>query len=136
MKYDKKVIRRYKDMKDRFKQELKGNKNPVIYNVYIRNFGSFEIGLTVINSGKIGKEFFMTKGHRHKKGMEEMYMLVSGEGKLIIKNKKLKKINMKKNKIYIVPGKAGHRLVNTGKKKLEVLTVYNKDSGHDYNFKF
>lgn len=75
---DKKMVRRYTDMKDKYKSEIKGN--PLIYVVYIKDFKSFETGLTVIESGKIGKEYFMTKGHRHRNPVEEIYMLINGKG--------------------------------------------------------
>ena len=122
-------------MKDRFKSEIKGN--PLIYTVYIKDFKSFETGLTVIESGKIGKEYFMTKGHRHKNPVEEIYILIEGKGKLLIKEKnRVKEINMKKGKVYLIPEKSGHRLINTGKNRLEVFTIYSKNAGHDYGFKF
>ena len=132
---DKKTVRKYDDMKERFKSGIKGN--PLIYTVYIKDFKSFETGLTVIESGKIGKEYFMTKGHRHKNPVEEIYVLIKGNGKLLIKEKNnVRKINMKKGKIYLIPGRSGHRLINTGKNHLEVFTIYSKNAGHDYGFKF
>lgn len=138
--YDKLVIRKFKDMSDKYKN-IKGIKgNPLIYKVYIKDFITFEYGFTVINPGSINGEFFMTKGHRHKKASREIYILMSGKGRLLIQSKKNKNktqvINLKKNKIYIIPGNSGHRLINTGNKKLEVLTIYPKIAGHDYNFKF
>ncbi len=132
---DRKMMRKYIDMKDRFKSEIKGN--PLVYTVYIKDFGSFETGLTVIESGKVGKEYFMTRGHRHKNPIEEVYMLIRGSGRILIKEKKsVKKINMKKGKIYLIPGRSGHRLINVGKNRLEVFTVYSKDGGYDYGFEF
>ncbi|MCK5449646.1 cupin domain-containing protein [Candidatus Pacearchaeota archaeon] len=132
---DKKIVRKYADMKERFLLEVKGN--PLLYTVYIKDFETFETGLTVIESGKIGKEYFMTKGHRHKKPIEEVYMLIEGKGELLIKEKnKIRKINMKKGKVYFIPGKSGHRLINTGKNRLEVFTIYSKNGGYDYGFEF
>lgn len=132
---DWKTVRKYIDIEDRFESEIKGN--PLIYTVYIKNFKDFETGLTIIESGKVGKEYFMTKGHRHKNPVEEIYILIKGSGKLLIKEKnKVRKINMKKGKIYLIPGKSGHRLINTGKNRLEVFTIYSKNAGHDYGFKF
>jgi oxalate decarboxylase/phosphoglucose isomerase-like protein (cupin superfamily) len=134
--YDKKVVVTFEDMKEKF-QNIKGVKgNPVLYEVYIRDFGSFETGLTVISSGTINGEYYMTRGHKHKKLRKEMYILVSGKGLLLIGNKKTKIVKLNKKKIYIIPEKAGHRLVNIGNKNLEVLTVYSKDAGHNYSFEF
>lgn len=134
--YDRNLVRKFKDMKDSYKntEGIKGD--PLIYVVYIKDFGSFEVGLTCIEAGTINKEFFMTKGHRHKKSFDELYILISGKGKLLIQDKKARVFDLKKGKGYIVPGKAGHRLINTENKKLEVLTIYSKNAGHDYKFKF
>lgn len=132
---DRILIRKYKEMEDSYIEHLP-KLNPVIYKVYIKDYGDFEEGLTVINPGMVGKEFFMTKGHRHKKVAPEIYILINGKGKLVVQDKTFKVIDMKKNKFYHIPGHSGHRLVNTGKVPLEVLTIYGKNAGHDYNFKF
>lgn len=133
--YDRILIRKYREMSDKFKEKIKGN--PILYKVYIKDFMNFEYGLTVINPGKIGEEFYMTKGHKHVKPVEELYFLIRGKGILLIKEgKKKRKFNLKKNKIYLIPKNAGHRLINKGKKELEVLTIYSKDAGHDYKFSF
>jgi glucose-6-phosphate isomerase len=132
---DRILVRKYKDMQDSYKTKLE-KQNPVIYKVYIKDYGDFEEGLTIINPGIVGKEYFMTKGHRHIKVAPEIYILIAGKGKLIIQEKTTKIIDMKKNKLYHIPGKSGHRLVNVGKAPLEVLTIYGKNAGHDYSFKF
>ena len=134
--YDKKVVRKLKDMKDFFKDSEKVRGNPLIYTVYRKDCGSFETGLTVMKPGTIGKEFYMTKGHRHKKPQKEVYILLNGKGKLILQDKKMKVINMVRNKTYTISGKTGHRLVNVGNKELEVLTIYSKNTGMDYDLRF
>ena len=137
--YDRITVRKYKDMADKFNPSANIKGNPVIYKVYIKDFKNFEYGLTVINPGKIGKEYYMTKGHKHNKALDEIYILVKGKGELWIKDSKMsetEKIKLKKSKLYHVPGNSGHRLVNTGKKELWVMTIYSKDAGHDYNFDF
>ena len=133
---DKKVVRKFKDMSDRYKNTSGFNKNPKIYGVHIIDFGVFEAGLTIIEPGSVNGEFYMTKGHKHIKSTKEIYLLLGGKGKLIIQGKKAKVFDLKKGQTYLLPKNAGHRLINTGKKKLEVLTIYSKDAGHDYNFKF
>lgn len=134
--YDRIMVRKYKDMEKMFQTKLEKG-NPEIYKVYIKDFGDFETGLTVINKGDINGEFYMTKGHRHKKNWGEMYILISGSGKLMIQeNNKIKVMELKKNKIYNISGKTGHRLINTGKTELQVLTIYSKGAGHDYGFRF
>jgi glucose-6-phosphate isomerase len=136
--YDDVMIRKFKDMKACFKNPDGVKGNPLIYKVYRKDFGGFETGLNVMEAGNINGEYFMTKGHMHKIAREEIYILIKGKGKLLIqKGKKIQVLNMKKNKVYIVPKNSGHRLINTGNGKLEVLTIYSKDAtrGYDYNFK-
>ena len=134
--YNKVVTRRFKDMKDRYKNSEGIKGNPVIYRVYISDFQCFEVGLTVIEPGTINKEYYMTFGHKHVKPTKEIYILISGKGKLLVKGKSLKVFDLKKGKTYILPKGEGHRIVNTGNKKLEVLTIYMKTAGHDYKFSF
>lgn len=130
--YDLIDVRRFKDMKDRFK-DTKGIKgNPVIYRVYRKDFGKFEIGFNVMEPGNINGEFFMTKGHKHRKKRKELYILFKGKGKLLIEGKTSKLLKLKKRRAYFIPSDSGHRLINTGSKKLKVLTIYSKDSGRDY----
>ena len=134
--YEKKVIKKFLDVKDIYKSIEGIKNNPVIYTVYINDFVNFEWGLTVIEPGTINKEFYMTKGHKHEKKRKEIYIPIIGKGKLFIKDKKEKIFELKKNKVYIVPAESAHRLINTGNDKLEVLTLYSKDSGHNYKVKF
>tara|TARA_Y100000034_G_scaffold109178_1_gene140174 strand:- start:5866 stop:6318 length:453 start_codon:yes stop_codon:yes gene_type:complete len=136
------IVRKLKDIHKKFSKKEKvkkilKKKNPEIYRVYVKKLdGDFVVGKTVIKPGQIGGEYYMTKGHRHKIQIPEVYILEKGKGNLILQNKKAKMINMKKNIPIIIPGKSAHRLVNTGKNKLEVLTIYSKKSGHSYNVKF
>jgi len=135
--YDKIIVRKLKDMADRFKGPSDVNPEKVLYKVFIKDHGSYESGLTVIEPGKVNGEFFMTKGHRHQKPLPEIYILLSGRGKLLIEGRNKKVYDLKKGKNYIISGKDGHRLINTGKEKLKVLTIYFKEAGrnYDYNFK-
>lgn len=142
-RYDEKIVRQLRDLKNSF-SDCRGVKkilekhNPVIYEVFIKKMPDFNVGLTIINPGTIGikKEFYMTKGHRHKKPSFELYFLIKGKGRLIIQNASSKTIELKKNKFYIVPKNYAHRLVNAGNKKLEVLTIYSAVAGHDYSIQF
>ena len=131
--YDRILVRKYSDMESSFLEKL--SEDAIIYKVYITDYGDFEEGLTMINPGTVGKEFFMTKGHKHKKDSPEIYILIKGKGKLIIQENSTKIIDLKKNVYYHIPGTSGHRLVNVGEEPLEVLTIYGKNAGHDYDFK-
>ncbi len=134
--YNRKTIRKLKDMSELYKDASGYNPNKILYNVYIMDFDCYETGLTVIEPGTINKEYIMTKGHKHKKATKEIYILLNGKGKLMIKGKSTKVFDLKKGETYVLPKNAGHRLINTGNKKLEVLTIYSKSAGHAYGFKF
>ena len=134
--YDRVLVRQFKDMKNRFKDSSGVVGNPVIYRVFMNDFFGFESGLTVIEPGAVNGEFYMTMGHKHVKPTREIYILLSGNGKLLIQGKKSKVYDLKKDKVFILPKSEGHRLINTGNTKLEVLTIYSKDAGHDYGFSF
>ncbi len=139
-KYDEKVIRTLKDMKKYYdKKEVKKilkRKNPVIYKVYIKKFEDVYCGLTVVNNGTIGKKYYHTKGHKHKKPSREIYILLEGKGKLMLQNKNSRIITLKKNKRTMVQKNYAHRLVNIGSKKLKVLAIYDPKAGHNYKVKF
>tara|TARA_Y100000310_G_C20608020_1_gene776547 strand:- start:37 stop:507 length:471 start_codon:yes stop_codon:yes gene_type:complete len=136
-KHDKIIVRRFKDMADHYKNPNGIKGNPIIYNVYIVEFDVFEAGLTVINPGNINGEYYMTKGHKHEHPTKEVYILMEGKGKLLIKKgKKSYVVTMEKGKTYILPKNWGHRIINTGNKELEVMTIYSKKAGRGYRFKF
>ena len=113
------------------------NKNKVIYETFTDKFSPINLTLTVINPGTIGKEYFFTKGHIHRKKVPEFYILLEGKGKLLMqKQSNVKVIDLKKGEIVLIPIGYAHRLINTGIKKLKVLTIYDQESKPDYNVKF
>ena len=58
-------------------------------------------------------------------------------GSLVLqKADKSKEVKLKKGKIALIPEGWAHRLTNTGRKKLKVLTIYHVNSKPDYNLKF
>ena len=142
-KFDKKSTRNLKDLIGFFKDNKSVNKilekkNPVIYEVFIKEFSPIDLGLTVVNPGNINGEFFFTKGHIHKKKIPEFYILLDGKGVLLLKKRlgKGKSCNLKKGKIALIPKGYAHRIANTGKTKLKVLTIYHEDSQPDYSVVF
>ena len=135
-KYDEKSTIRLKDMKNKFKHNL-DSVNPVIYDVFIKNLSPIKLGLTEINPGNVNGEFYMTRGHVHKKKTPEFYILLEGKGMLVIqKNNKIKSIKLKIREVTFVPSGYAHRLINLGAKKLKALTIYQEDSMPNYNIKF
>ena len=133
---DKKGAVRLNDMLNSYKRPIKSQDNPIIYKTFVKSFSPMQLGLTVINSGAINKEFYMTRGHIHKKPTPEFYILLEGSGLLLIQKGKPKIIKLKKGEIALIPENYAHRLINTGNKKLKVLTIYHEDSQPNYKVKF
>ena len=133
--YSKKETIRLKDMKNRFK--YKTDDNSIIYNVYIKSLSPIQLGLTEINPGNINGEFYMTRGHIHSKKTPEFYILLEGNGILLMQNNNnVKSVKLKKGEITLIPEGHSHRLINIGNKKLKALTIYQEDSMPNYNIKF
>jgi len=97
--------------------------------------GGLFYGFTKIMSGKVGKEFFMTKGHFHEKiDRGEFYWGVEGEGLLLLmdtdRNSKIEK--MTPGSLHYIPGRMAHRTINIGDKPLVFGACWPSDAGHDY----
>lgn len=130
--YNKRVVRKFNGMSDFFLDKPKGN--PLLYEVFIKKANGINFALTVIKPGKIGREFYMTKGHYHAKPGPELYVLLKGRALLLLQNKSglFKKIKMEKGKPYLVPDNWAHRVVNIGKPEAQFVSIYSDNLGHDY----
>jgi len=114
--------------------------NPLIYEVfYGAEFPEVEGGLgyctTIIYPGKVGDEFFMTKGHYHAKGdRAEIYYGLKGEGWLILQppDGPVTFQPMRPGTAAYVPPFCGHRTVNVGSENFVFLSVFPADAGYDY----
>lgn len=132
--YDKKKSVRERDAKNFFVSGGDGSK--LVYEVFVKTFSPLNLGLTVIEPGSVGKEFYMTKGHVHARKIPEFYVLLEGSGILLMQKGKPKVVKLKKGKLVLIPEGYAHRLVNNGRKKMKVLTVYHEDSKPRYGVKF
>ncbi|MFH0929527.1 MAG: cupin domain-containing protein [Candidatus Aenigmatarchaeota archaeon] len=79
------------------------------------------ITLNTIPSGKVNKEFRMTRGHKH--NAEEVYIFLKGSGKILIDKKRF---SVKKDDLITVPFNSWHRVVNKGRNNLVFLTIFQK----------
>ena len=90
---------------------------------------------TVLQPGKVGNEFFMTKGHFHAvRDRAEIYLALSGEGLLVMATEdgEATTAEMRPGIVNYVPGHWAHRSVNTGSEPLVFYAVYIGDAGYDY----
>jgi len=128
----------YLDSESQTRLALQGD--PLVYEVFemLRPTQAGELlnGLSVIHPGKVGREYFMTKGHYHEvRETAEMYYCVQGTGYLLMENEQgdwaVEEFRSGRV-VYVTPGWA-HRSINTGTAEdLITYFAYPGHSGHDY----
>src|SRR5436190_8647514 len=115
--------------------------NPLVYSVACfepgGNHGDLAYGLGRLLPGRIGSEYFMTKGHLHEwRAAAEFYFGLSGEGLMLLQEEatcQSRLIELRPKTAVYVPGGTAHRTINIGSTPLTYLGVYPAKAGHDYN---
>ncbi len=114
--------------------------NPVIYRVtqveeHIGE-GQIHYGIGILMPGKVGREYFMTKGHLHEwRPAAEVYIGLRGRGMMVLEDERTGEcyaVPLEANSTVYVPGYAAHRTVNVGDEPLVYWGVLSSDAGHDY----
>lgn len=118
---------------------LRSGEDPVVYEVYEAPQppleGFFSVAWTVLYPGKVGKEYFFTKGHFHaREPRGEVYLGLQGSGKILMQSREgeVKLLPLARGKLVNIPPGWAHRTINTGRSKLTFLSIYPSDAGHDY----
>ncbi len=142
--YDTHSIRRLSDLAGYFVDEvayqmLLRQDDPLLYTVYGTNrpavAGELISGITLLHPGKVGAEYFMTKGHFHAVlATAEVYYCLRGDGMIVLESPE--------GEGYVEPFPSGavlhippcwaHRTVNVGDEDLLFFWVCPADAGHDY----
>ena len=98
--------------------------------------GDLHYGAAIVMPGRIGAEYFMTKGHLHAwREAAEFYIGLSGEGVMLLEEEDSgasRLAPLQPNAVVYVPGRTAHRTMNTGNVPLTYLGVYPAKAGHDY----
>jgi len=97
--------------------------------------GGLFFGLTKLYPGKVGNEYFMTKGHFHAESERaEYYWGIKGEGVLILMDREGKTWGEKMypGSLHYIPSHVAHRVANTGEELLSFGACWPSDAGHDY----
>lgn len=92
-------------------------------------------GTSIVYPGKVGNEYFMTKGHFHTiLNTAEVYYCLSGKGYMLMENPEgdWAAEELTPGKAVYVPGRYAHRSVNVGDEPLVTFFVFRADAGHDY----
>lgn len=122
-----------------FKRLLETKGDIVTYEVYefmkSEEAGDMIFGTSIVCPGKVGDEYFMTRGHSHARAdRSELYFCISGRGLMLMEapDGKTRTVNMTPMGIVYVPPFWKHRTVNTGDAKIMSIFAYPADAGHEY----
>ncbi len=124
---------------EKLTEKILETEDPLIYEFYElgcpERAGDLSFGTTILYPGKVGKEYYMTKGHFHTViDTAEVYYTLDGEGYMVMENQKgdTVELKMEKGQAVYVPRGYAHRTVNTGDRPLILFFAFAADAGHDY----
>ncbi|WP_010270797.1 glucose-6-phosphate isomerase [Paenibacillus senegalensis] len=113
--------------------------DPLVYEFYELDLpetpGNLLFGTSIVYPGKVGNEYYMTKGHFHTiLETGEVYYCLSGNGAMLMENPE-----GDWDIQYFAPGQAvyvppryAHRSINLGDEPLVTFYAFRADAGHDY----
>lgn len=138
------IARRLRDMRGYYldqqaEAELIAAGDPLLYRVFPLDVpedeGHVLCGTSVIYPGKVGDEFFMTKGHFHENALSaEVYHTLAGRGYLLMESHagRSEHCEMRPGSVSYIPPGWAHRTVNVGRDPLIFFYAMPGDAGHDY----
>ncbi len=115
------------------------NGDPLIYEFHELGVpekpGNLAFGTSIVYPGKVGDEYYMTKGHFHTiLDTAEVYYCLGGKGYMLMESPEgdWAAEPFTPGKAVYVPGRYAHRSINTGTEPLITFYVFRADAGHDY----
>jgi glucose-6-phosphate isomerase len=145
MSEDKKSTRRYlSNMKGMFADDAALDaavkaQDAMIYEFYELGLpetsGNILFGTSIVYPGKVGNEYYMTKGHFHTiLDTAEVYYCLSGKGYMLMENPEgdWDAQYMTPGKAVYVPQRYAHRSINVGSETMVTFFAFRADAGHDY----
>jgi glucose-6-phosphate isomerase, archaeal len=111
--------------------------DPIVYEVreYRVEGSDLFFGTTTMHPGKVGGEYYMTRGHYHARDDRgEVYHVQSGSGVLVLENRagESRSVPLEPGACAFIPPGWAHRSAVVGSEKLVFLWVCNVDAGNDY----
>jgi glucose-6-phosphate isomerase len=138
------VQRRLSEMQDYFsdREAIKSileRSNPLIYEYWEMEYSGtgsgISFGMTRIQPGQIGNEYYLTKGHFHADGLgDEMHHTLDGQGRALLMDREEKTTSMEMlpGRMCYYPGNLAHRTINTGLEPLVFVGIWPPKIVHDY----
>jgi glucose-6-phosphate isomerase len=122
-----------------FRAKLAESGNPLVYAVEDLKpsaaAGDMIFGVTRMAPGKIGDEYFVTRGHIHAvANRPEIYYGEAGSGLMLLESLEgeIEIVEISPRAVCYVPPYWIHRSVNVGRDDLVMTFAYPADSGQDY----
>jgi glucose-6-phosphate isomerase, archaeal len=144
-KYDNHIIRSLSSMRGQYADQqaydaLLAQGDALLYEVYEmhrpESSGELLHGISIVHPGRVGDEYFMTKGHFHAVlETAEVYYCLAGQGYMVMETPEGESsvAELHPGKVLYVPPRWAHRSVNTGAgEDLVTFFVYPGHAGHDY----
>lgn len=123
-----------------FRDLVAASQDPVVYSVEdlrpSADAGDVIFGVTRMAPGKVGDEFFVTRGHIHAvANRPEIYYGESGAGLMLLESPEgeVRILGVAPRSVCYVPPFWIHRSVNVGADDLVMTFCYPADSGQDYD---
>jgi glucose-6-phosphate isomerase len=123
-------------------EQILAKEDPLIVEVFMAPVpagpGFLMANINVVYPGKVGNEFYMTKGHIHDDPIHapEIYITLRGTGKLVLQTLegKFHMADMQPGAINYIPAPWAHRCVNCGDEPLVYLGIFPANTRRDYSF--
>lgn len=122
-----------------YRRAAEADPDHIVYRVHEtrpqQEHGDLIFGTTWMEPGRIGDEFYMTRGHIHARANRpETYYGESGKGIMLLESPEgeTRILEISAGVLVYVPPMWIHRSVNTGPDPLVMSFCYPSDSGQDY----
>lgn len=142
--YDVHLERRLSDLRGLYHNaaafdNMVAHEDQLLYEVYhsVRPEAAGELpsGITIMHPGRVGDEYFMTKGHFHAVlETGEIYYGLKGQGMIVMETPEgdwaVEEISP--GRVVYIPPRWAHRSVNVGEGEFSFFFAYPGNAGHDY----
>jgi len=143
--YDNHIQRKLSNMKGQYLDQQAyaaklADKDEILYQVYeIKRpeiEGEILHGISIVHPGKVGDEYYMTKGHFHTVlETAEIYYTLQGKGYMVMETPEgnFAVEELRAGRVLYVPPRWAHRSVNVSEDEdLVMFFAYPGNAGHDY----